>query len=207
MRIEGAHSNPALLRTYRNDIENLLDQPSDREMRPCPGCNLTCPACGSQSCNCQCTAGCDDAPRMMSAEPEDLPIEAGIISLVYALNCLRLLQPCWSCEGHVNKAGDLEKPPRVWFYARSVTYPDSISELLYDLDIAKRLSLAWQVSVVRWGDGPDVAFSIEPRIRSAAKPELMKLRRDARIIADSLMTDMKIKLRHRIHQIDQMLNE
>ena len=143
---------------------------------------------------------------MMSSEPNDYPIEAGIVPLVYALNCLRLTQPCWSCEGHNNKAGEIEKLPRVWFYAHSTIYPDLISDLLFDLDIAGRLSLAWHVCVVRWSDGPDAAFSIEPKIRSTSEPELMGLRCDVRIIADSLRTDMRVKSHHRIQRIDQMLN-
>ena len=193
MEIDGLDTDPAILCGYREDIERLLDQPGDRDARPCPGCNLTCPTCGSKSCACNCSYNCDDAPRMMSSAPDDFAIEAGIVALVYAFNCLRLTQPCWSCEGHFNKSGELYKLPRVWFYARSMTYPDLISEVLSDLDIARRLSLPWQVCVVCWNDNLDITFSVEPKINPTTKPELKKMRHDARIIADSLMTDMKTK--------------
>ena len=205
MHIDGLDTDPAVLRGYRNDIERLHDQPSDGDARPCPGCNLTCPTCGSTSCVCNCSYHCDDAPLMMSSDPDDFSIEAGIVALVYAFNSLRLTPPCWSCEGHYNKSGDLYKLPKVWFYVRSMAYPDLISELLSDLAIARRLSLPWHVCVVSWGDSLDVTFAIEPRIDPMSKPELNKLRHDARVIADSLMSDIKAKARHRVYRINQIL--
>jgi hypothetical protein len=191
MQIVEAHSDPDLIRGYRKDIIKLLEQPSDDEARPCLGCTLVCPTCGSKSCSCKCSISCEDAPQMMSSEAVDFPIEANIVPLVYALNCLRLTQPCWSCEGHNDHAGELKRPPRVWFYTQSMTYPDLIAELLSDLDIAGRLSLAWHVCLVRWEDGPNITFSIEPKIKSRSKPELMGMRRDVQIIAENLMTSMK----------------
>ena len=206
MHIDGLHSDPALLRGFRSDIKRFLDQPGDGDARPCPGCNLTCPKCGSISCVCNCSPNCADAPRMMSSDPEEFPIEAAIVPLVYAFNSLRLTPPCWSCEGHYNKSGELDKLPRVWFNARSMAYPDLISELLSDLATARRLSLPWQVCVVCLDDSPDITFSIEPKINPTDKPELKSLRRDVRIIADCLIADMKTKSSHRIHQINQILN-
>ena len=205
MHIDGLDTDHAILRGYRNDIERLLDQPSDHDARPCPGCTLTCPTCGSKSCVCNCSFTCDDAPRMLSSDPDDFAIEAGIVALVYAVNSLRLTPPCWSCEGHYNKSGDLYKLPRVWFYARSMAYPDLISDVLSDLAIAHRLSLAWQVCVVSWSDSLDVTFAIEPRFDPARQPELGMLRHDATVIADSLMADIKAKSRHRIFRINQIL--
>jgi hypothetical protein len=72
MHIDGPETDHAILRGYRSDIERLLDQPSDHDARPCPGCTLTCQTCGSNSCVCNCSYTCDDAPRMLSSDPDEL---------------------------------------------------------------------------------------------------------------------------------------
>ena len=99
MRIDGLGPDPAFYREYRNDLELLLRQAGDHDARPCPGCTIRCPKCGSHSCTCNCTSACDVAPRMMSSDPDDHPVESGIVPLVYAFYSLRLTPPCWSCEG------------------------------------------------------------------------------------------------------------
>ena len=60
--------------------------------------------------------------------PGKVRIEAGILPLVYAVNCLSACHPFWSCEGHIGPAGKVNRMPRVWFYARSVLYPRLITE-------------------------------------------------------------------------------
>jgi hypothetical protein len=138
---------------------------------------------------------------MMSSAPEEHPIEAGIVPLVYAFHNLRLIPPCWSCEGHYNKAGELGKLPRVWFYARSLAYPNLIAESISEPRIAKQLSQPWQVCLVRWNDAVDVTFSIEPRIKPRDEPRLERLRDDVKIIARALESGLKRISRHWIAQL------
>lgn len=205
MRIEGPGPDPAFHRDYRGDLERLLNQPSSREARPCPGCDLVCPKCGSQSCTCTCSPSCEAAPRMLSSDPDEHPIETDIVPLVYALYSLRLTPPCWSCEGHYNRQGELDKLPRVWFNARTLAIPNLLAELLSEPRIAAKLSLPWHVCVVSWSQGIDVTFSVEPKVNPTDDPQLSLLRRDVRTIAEGLETDMKIMSRQRIGQLDRAL--
>ena len=205
MRIKGPDPDPAFHRDYRGDLELLLRQPTSREARPCPGCDLVCPKCGSQSCNCNCSPDCEAAPGMLSSDPDEHPIEADIVPLVYALYSLRMTPPCWSCEGHYNRQGELDKLPRVWFYARSLAIPNLLAELLAEPRIAGKLSLPWHVCLVSWSEGIDVTFSVEPKVNPTDDPQLNLLRRDVRTIAESLEADMKIMSRHRISQLDKAL--
>ena len=140
---------------------------------------------------------------MMSSAPENFPIEAGIVPLVYAFHNLRVTPPCWSCEGHYNKAGELDKLPRVWFYTGSLAYPNLIAELISEPRVSRQLSQHWQVCIVRWNGGAEVAFSLEPRIRPSDNPRLERLRDDVKIIAKALETGLKSISRQWIAQLNK----
>jgi len=205
MRIDEQSPDLLFYRTYKRDLENLLHQPDDKAARPCPGCGLVCPTCGSTSCTCGCSVGCAQAPKIMSSDPEVHPIESGIVPLVYAFHSLRLTPPCWSCERHYGRTGKLDKLPRVWFYARSLAYPNLIAELIVEPKTARRLSQPWQISIVRWSSGVDVTLSIEPRIKANEEPRLDRLRQDVKIIAQALELNLKAISRQWITELRKVL--
>ncbi len=167
------------------EMAHLLRQPLVTQERPCPGCDLPCPCSASISCACGCSVKCPHAPRQMSSDPEEHPVEQGIAPLVFALNGLRVVEPCWSCEGHMGPGDTLLRPPSVWFYSRSAVYPMLIADYLGELAGTKDTKYRWRLCMVSFGDDNDgcPVFSIEPNL-SAVKPDLMMMRRDVRVIAE-----------------------
>lgn len=158
---------------------------SGRDGRVCgEACTLKCPRCGSTACQCECSPDCLDAPRALSTEPDTLPIEPGILPLVFEMKRLGLFTPCWSCEGHPRTDGSLWKLPAVWFYSDSMVHVRLLSQGLSSLRAAGVLSAPWQV-VVTFSD-PDnlkTTFSLEPSLRDDKEPTLSALRKDAAEIA------------------------
>lgn len=114
----------------------------------------------------------------MSSDPKNHPIEPHIAPLVYALNCMRVCPPCWSCEGHLDAKGNPWRQPAVWFTARSVAYPHVIAQCLREELTAGTLAAPWLVSAVAWGQYADSAFAIQPEPRERGSPDLERLWKD-----------------------------
>jgi hypothetical protein len=186
MKIAKPQSDPEFDVQAAAEMEFLLRQPLVTQQRPCPGCEEPCPCSASIICACGCSVKCPLASRQMSSDPEEHPVEQGIAPLVFALYGLRVVEPCWSCEGHMGPGDKLLRPPSVWFYSRSATYPMLIADYLAELAAAKDTEQRWHLCMVAFGDGNDVCpvFSIEPNLSAAAEPDLMMLRRDVRVIAE-----------------------
>ena len=120
MKLAWPESDAGRKKASRQALARLVVQPLVRDLRPCPDCDLPCPAHASPECCCGCSAACPDVSRQMSVEPDAYPIEPGIAPLVFEFYALRLCPPCWSCEGHVDAAGKLTRLPRVWFFCREI---------------------------------------------------------------------------------------
>lgn len=206
MKISRLEPNQAFYRACQQALEALLAQPTDKQARPCPDCAIACPCCGSPSCTCNCSSTCVHAPRQMSSEPDTLPIEPGIVPLVYALQSLRVCPPCWSCEGHVDPSGKLGKVPRVWFYAQSLAYPNLLAAHLSQLRIDRELAFPWCIRIVHWGDPLETAFSIEPSLGPRDAANLDRLREDAARIAAGLPSDVRRLAGDRVAKLNAILN-
>ncbi len=129
---------------------------------------------------------------MLSTDPENYPIESGIVPLVFSLCSLRECQPYWSCEGHQFPNGDI-KIPQVWFYSRSWVYPKLISEYLVDLKRIKKICNHWHVRLT-FAEGLLVGgFSIEPDLKAIGEISLSTMQYDAKIIAEDLAKNLKRK--------------
>ena len=185
MKIIKPRPDPEFDAQTAGELGHLLRQPAPEEARPCPGCDVPCPCSASISCACGCSVKCHYAPRQMSSDPDQHPVEPGIAPLVFALYAIRVVEPCWSCEGHMGPGDELLRPPSVWFYARSSTYPMLMAEYVSELAAAKKTANRWHLCLVSFGDGNDgcPVFSIEPNL-DTAKDDLMSLRRDVRVIAE-----------------------
>jgi len=173
------------------DLRLLIAQPDDRQARPCPGCDIACPTCGSKACTCNCRPSCPDAPQRLSSDPERFPVERGIAPLVYAFSSLRVLPPCWSFEGHLGADGQPLRLPSVWFFARKLGYPGLVAELLARLKGGRHVSHDWQVTTLGCGLEADWCFAVEPRPAAQVQPELPALQQDAQAIAGRLGTGVR----------------
>jgi len=71
----------------KNDILDLLNMPTDKEVRPCSNCKDLC-GCElkSQFCCCMCSIECPLAPTKLSSDQVNYPIEKNIFPLVYAMS-------------------------------------------------------------------------------------------------------------------------
>jgi len=182
-------------RTRADDLTCLLRQPTDRERRPCPNCDKVC-GCAARSthCCCGCSARCPDAPRFLSSEPAQHPIEPHMVPLVYALAGLRVVPPCWSCEGHLKPIGGLVRAPQVWFYSAATVYPELIASYLSDLQFNRKLRHQWMVSVCPHAAGGATLFQIQPEHIQPSEvqtADLRSLHQDLLAIADSLVVSVR----------------
>lgn len=130
---------------------------------------------------------CPEAPKALTSDPVNYPIETGIVPLVFEMKRLGIFDPCWSCEGHLGPAGNLWKLPRVWFYCESLVHVRLLVDGLKDMEVAGRLSCGWRVAVTFSGpDNPETTFSLEPIVESEDASLLPKLQADANLIASCL---------------------
>ncbi|MBL4615627.1 MAG: hypothetical protein JKY27_12235 [Magnetovibrio sp.] len=133
-----------------------------------------------------CHRMCSWAPLRLSSEPQDAPLETGIVPLVFELKKLGVFEPCWSCEGHNDAQSVLWKHPRVWFYSDSVVHVRALSIALNKLFANGALSAPWVVMVTfSDADNPDTTFSLEPS-SLVAGAKLVDLKADVGVIAENL---------------------
>ena len=186
------------------ELELLLNQPTSKEKRLCSFCTLLCETCGSTKCTCQCSPNCKQAAKEMSSEPDRYPIDPLILPLVFHLNALRVIQTCWSCQGHEDQSlesGQLWKLPQVWFYSKSVVYPQLINEYLDDLAYCKRLNHAWQVSLCYSDDPCGTCFAIVPNLCRIESVGLCALQEDIQEISMSLVNGVRSNAKYLLNKL------
>lgn len=192
MRLDRPRNEAAARTRFHAELRRLLDQPGPTAARPCPACDAPCPCMGSRDCACACTPDCPDAPRRMSSDPERFPVEAGIAPLVFALYATRVCRPCWSCEGHLDAAGRLRRPPAVWFYAETATYARMVFVALEAMRFERRIASRWRVGVTAVEhDNPCTLYTVEPAMTEDAPPSLDALQEDAAAIGAGLLAKLR----------------
>lgn len=175
-------------------LQLLIVQPTDKQLRPCPGCDVKC-LCSKHSptCCCSCSPACPHAYMRLSSEPAKHPIEPNILPLVYGLSSLRLMQPCWSCEGHINNNNQIHKIPQVWFYSSTVVYPQLFSMHLHNLVANNKLSEPWQITVSPFSaDSLVTTFIVKPElVNGIANTSLEKLQKDLHCISNNIANHIR----------------
>ncbi len=187
MRIERRALSPKQSSRLREDLADAVVARCI-EGRVCGQCcTLKCRQCGSTSCQCTCSPYCPDAATHLSSDPDNHPVERGIVPLVYELTRLGVFRPCWSCEGHIGPDGALWKLPRVWFYCDSLVHVRLLADVVGELKTLERLSAPWQV-VVSFSNphNPEATFSLEPVPLTGDAATLASLQADAVQISQSL---------------------
>ena len=174
----------------KTDLKQVLTQPGPNELRVCYHCTRVV---GNH-----CLPECPYAPNALSSDPDRYPIEPKVVPIVFWLNSLRLIQTCWSCEGHMNLEGELLRIPQVSFYAISPVHAYLISRHLSQLRIEKKLVCTWQIVLSDYGQNCNVTYTLEPKLGNTTKVHLGLLQKDLQIIGDHLADLVK-------HLANQML--
>ncbi|MCH8111808.1 MAG: hypothetical protein IH905_07620 [Proteobacteria bacterium] len=194
MRIATPSEDAKFLQARRVELGELLGEPLPNEVRPCPGCELPCPSTGSVTCASHCDRNCPHAPREMSSEPDEFPVEPGIVPLVFALYSLRQVEPCWSCEGHVKDDGTFRRLPQAWFYCRSQVLPRIIADAVSQLRLQGVTQATWIVNVTYAAEESlDPVFAIRPDLSLSEPYDLRTLRRDVEGLADGLLEAVRAR--------------
>lgn len=184
----------------RGRMLTALRQPAANEARPCRDCAILCARHASPTCPCGCSFACPDAPAFLSSDPVRYPIEARILPLVFELNALRLVQPCWSCEGHTTEDDTIHKLPSVWFYVDESDYASLLNRYLVQSFSQRRTHVPWIVSLTF---GPeDSAFACRPDLWSHSAT-LKELQEDALSLAQGLREGFHRGALEEIARIDQ----
>lgn len=136
---------------------------------------------------------------MLSTDGERYPIEPGVLPLVKALACMRVIQPCWSCEGHPQQVGP-HSLPEVWFYAGSARYVELLQSYVSELLLSRQIASAWQVTVCPYQQG-DVGTMFVLRPEGTAHASLATLHADAATIGDKLQQHLRESARERLQSL------
>jgi len=167
----------------REALELIISQPSAKESAPCTNCENHVPN--------MCNTTCINAPSSLSSDPINHPIEDKVVPLVFELTSVRVMQPCWSCEGHFNPDGKLWKLPQINFYSLSPIYPQLLLMHINELKINKKLSHDWHIVLADFGQSWHMSYSIEPNLNQVSDPHLGALQNDISIIAEDLNNNIK----------------
>lgn len=188
MEIEAQGLSKTDFKQMREDLELLLAQPDAAEVPPCQNCE--------EHKVYQCSPKCPDAPRSLSIEPDRYPVEAKVVPFVFELRSIRLMQTCWSCEGHMNPQGEIWKTPQISFYSTSSIYPKLLSNHIARLKSEKKLAFEWRIVLSDYGQQPwAVTYTVEPRLELIEKPRLGALQGDLLRIGEDLADHIKNEAR------------
>lgn len=167
----------------RLQLEQFLLQPGPSEQAPCPGCKQHMPD--------NCSAKCGEAAQALSIEPERYPIESKVVPLVFEIMTTRLMQSCWSCEGHMDPDNKLWKVPQVSFYSDSPIYPKLVLIHLTRLYQDKVLGYRWHVVLSDFTQTLGLTYSIQPDLNQEEQPRLGLLQQDLQTISKNMHTRLK----------------
>ncbi|TPW18505.1 MAG: hypothetical protein FD130_204 [Halothiobacillaceae bacterium] len=169
----------------REELLWLMAQPTAAEAPPCPGCRL--------HAQLVCSSRCEQAPQQLSIDAINYPIETHVVPLVYEMAVMRVVQPCWSCEGHLSPTGELWKIPQVGFYAKSPIYAQLLLRHVSSLELQKQLTYLWHVALSDFGQSWDVVYTLEPNLNydQSRHAQLHLLQRDLNTLAENLSSKIK----------------
>ena len=188
----------------KTTLIQLIEQPSDKQQRPCPGCRFAVGDNQSQTSAAFCSAQCPAAPEEMSSDPQRYPIEVGIVPLVYAFYTMRLMMPCWSCEGHTDRNGVLVKTPKLWFYTTSDFYPKLVAQYVSTLKGTHKIKNHWVVRLLPFSQSMfTITYSLEPLEASPESIDLNSLQNDIKVISRYFKSEILKLARHYIDRANK----
>lgn len=163
----------------------LIQQPSAAQAPPCTNCQQ--PAIERTNCS----SNCENASEALSEDPVQFPIEKNIVPIVFELTTMRLVQTCWSCEGHATIDGKILKMPQISFYTEKPLYAQLISKYLSKLFWQKKLKYPWEITLSDYGQTLELTYTIKCDISCVENPDLKIMHQDLIAMGETLSTDIK----------------
>ena len=185
MHIPQPSFNPTDKQLLTDALTKLIQQPSAVQLPPCVNCQQ--PA--SQRTNC--SPDCANAAEALSEDPEKFPIEEHIVPLVFELTTMRLVQTCWSCEGHASVDGKILKMPQISFYTEKPLYAQLISKYLSKLFWQKKLTYPWEITLSDYGQTLELTYTIKCDISCVEEPRLQVMQNDLIAMSVNLSSEIK----------------
>jgi len=171
----------------KQQLISLIEQPSDTTVRPCPGCRFVNLKEQLTTSAKYCSFRCPAAANEMSSDPDKYPIEGAVVPIVYALYTLRLMMPCWSCEGHLDGMGNIGKHPKVWFYTTADFCPKLLAQYLSSLKAKKKIENEWGIRILPFSQSMlTTTYSLEPLKPKDSAEHLKSYQEDLYSIAVNL---------------------
>ena len=187
MKIDYPDTDISLVESRLLEVDWLLSSLNSTTGRPCPGCTIKCDKCGSNHCNCNCAVTCVNAPAQLSSEHARYPIEDNVLPLGFTLRSMKVCDPCWSCEGHLDGAQKLTKLPQVWFHCNSMTLIRLLDDCITYFKLRAIINNSWQIVVTYTEPGSLInAFSLKPEVQVGQSLELEVLQQDLMSMAQHL---------------------
>lgn len=175
-----------------DDLALFIQQPGPEQAAVCQGCK--------QHSAATCSASCQEAPNALSIDPIQHPIERNVVSFVYELAATRMLETCWSCEGHMGENNELWKVPQVSFYAASPVYVKLLSLYLDELQNSKSLTYRWHIVITDFAQTNGLTYSVQPDLNLVKDPHLGLLQTDLKTIAENLHQNLKSHAQKMMHR-------
>ncbi len=184
MKITKPVSSIKTLSQQKSELSLVMGQLSNHQNRPCKDCNRACSCSQSNHCNCDCSVNCSYVQNELSSEATSFPIEEKILPLVYAFNNMNVCQTCWSCEGHNDASGQLNKLPQLWFYSHSMILLRVMGDCISLLRSKKVTQYEWQLVIAYTAKDSEInAFALKPDLNFVSQADLTTLQQDIKKIA------------------------
>tara|TARA_B110000881_G_C18484549_1_gene468421 strand:+ start:246 stop:914 length:669 start_codon:yes stop_codon:yes gene_type:complete len=210
MKIEQASISTDLLQSNIKEAEYLLSKFKGPKAKPCIDCSKLCSCCNTKNCSADCSMNCPLAAEELSSDKTLYPIESKILPLVYILSALDVCKLCWSCEGHSDSVGVVNKVPQIWFYTDSLVFIRLLSEcfgaLYSSCNKAHRLSYLWDVvATYSAKDNMHNTFSIKPNLTFVNEINLFSLQHDILIMAELVPDKLTALCQDYLNRLQQTL--
>ena len=185
-----------------DDLKLLIVQPSAAQSPPCPNCAIKANIDMKHGL---CNAGCYNAAQALSEDPVRYPIEEFVVPLVFELTSMRLVQTCWSCQGHLDRDGKIWKLPQVSFYSKRPIYSQLLCNYLSRLHWQKVLQYPWEVVLTNYGRTWDITYTIRCDISQINNPNIQLMHKDLLRMAENLSEMIKDDAKNLVSDIQSNL--
>jgi hypothetical protein len=106
--------------------------------------------------------------------------------VVFEIQRLGVVEPCWPCEGHYGPDEKLWKRPTVWFYCDDVIHLRLLTDAIEGLYVAWKLNFQWFIRITYSGtDCRDMVFALELERRRLGNAKLGDMFDDISIMAEN----------------------